>query len=55
MGLPPGWVTGPDVTELGVPRSAQLRMIGNGVVPLQAEAAARILLERACSPLAVAS
>jgi len=55
MGLPPGWVTGPDVTELGVPRSAQLRMIGNGVVPRQAEAAARILLERAWSPLAVAS
>lgn len=55
MGLPVGWVTGPDVTELGVPRSAQLRMIGNGVVPLQAEAAARILLERAARPLAAAS
>lgn len=55
MGLPPGWVTGPDVTELGVHRSAQLRMIGNGVVPRQAEAAARILLERAVRPLAVAS
>lgn len=55
MGLPPGWVTGPDVTELGVPRSAMLRMIGNGVVPRQAEAAARILLERACSPRAIAS
>ena len=55
MGLPPGWVTGPDVEALAVPRSAQLRMIGNGVVPLQAEAAARILLEQACSPLAAAS
>ena len=55
MGLPPGWVTGPDVTEFGVPRSAQLRMIGNGVVPLQADAASRILLERALRPLAVAS
>ena len=50
MGLPPGWVTGPDVAALGVPRSAMLRMIGNGVVPRQAEAAARILLDRVFPP-----
>lgn len=31
MGLPPGWVTGIDI-----PRTAQLRALGNGVVPQQA-------------------
>jgi len=31
MGLPAGWVTG-----IPVPRTAQLRALGNGVVPLQA-------------------
>lgn len=40
MGLPPGWVT--DVP--GLSRSAQLRMLGNGCVPLQAAAALAYLL-----------
>lgn len=40
MGLPPGWVTGID----GLPRGAQLRALGNGVVPAQAAHALRILL-----------
>lgn len=31
MGIPPGWVT-----DLDIPRTAQLRALGNGVVPLQA-------------------
>lgn len=31
MGLPEGWVTG-----VGIPRSAQLKALGNGVVPQQA-------------------
>lgn len=41
MGLPPGWVTDPD---LALPRTAQLRALGNGVVPQQAEYAVRHLL-----------
>ena len=40
MGLEPGWVT--DVP--GNTRNDQLRMLGNGVVPQQAEAALRTLL-----------
>ena len=35
MMLPNGWVTGVP----GLTRSQQLRMLGNGVVPAQAEAA----------------
>jgi DNA (cytosine-5)-methyltransferase 1 len=38
MGLPAGWVTG-----LGLPRTIQLRILGNGVVPQQAAAAVREL------------
>jgi hypothetical protein len=34
MGLPDGWVT-----ALNLPRTAQLRALGNGVVPAQAELA----------------
>jgi DNA (cytosine-5)-methyltransferase 1 len=40
MGLPAGWVT--DVP--GISRNAQLKMLGNGVVPQQAAAAIRWLL-----------
>lgn len=36
MGLPEGWVTGH-----GLPRTAELKMLGNGVVPQQAIAALR--------------
>jgi DNA (cytosine-5)-methyltransferase 1 len=41
MGLPEGWVTDP---ALGLPRTAQLQALGNGVVPQQAQAAVRHLL-----------
>ena len=39
MGLPAGWVT--DVPDL--PRSAQLKALGNGVVPQQAALALSLL------------
>jgi DNA (cytosine-5)-methyltransferase 1 len=39
MGLPPGWVT-----DLSLPRTAQLRALGNGVVPQQATYAVSLLL-----------
>ena len=38
MGLPDGWVTGVDI-----PRSAQLKALGNGVVPQQAALALALL------------
>jgi len=38
MGLPPGWVT-----ETGLSRAQQLKMLGNGVVPQQAEYALELL------------
>lgn len=41
MGLEPGWVTGVP----GLSRSAQIRVIGNGVVPRQAAMATASLLE----------
>lgn len=40
MGLPEGWVT-----NLGLSRSAELKMLGNGVVPQQAHLALEILTE----------
>lgn len=43
MGLPPGWVMGAD---LALPRSAQLRGLGNGVVPQQAAFALRYLIQQ---------
>lgn len=50
MGLPEGWVT--DVP--GLSRNAQLKALGNGVVPQQAAMALRMLLERAgITPLVV--
>ena len=39
MGLDPGWVT-----DLGLPRTLALRVLGNGVVPQQATVALRLLL-----------
>ncbi|WP_291408920.1 hypothetical protein [Actinophytocola sp.] len=39
MGLPPGFVT-----DLPLPRTAQLRALGNGVVPQQAAYAVSLLL-----------
>lgn len=41
MGLPSGWIT-----DLGLPRSAELKILGNGVVPAQAYAAISSLLPR---------
>jgi DNA (cytosine-5)-methyltransferase 1 len=38
MGLPEGWVTGH-----GLSASAELKMLGNGVVPQQAALALRLL------------
>lgn len=43
QGIGPGHVTA--VPGLG--RNAQLRALGNGVIPQQAEAALRLLLDRA--------
>ena len=43
MGLPAGHVT----DTPGLPRSAQLKALGNGVVPQQAAAAIQLLAERA--------
>ena len=40
MGLPEGWVTG-----LGFARSTALKALGNGVVPQQAEAAFRFMID----------
>lgn len=42
MGLPEGWVT----AVPGLTRNAQLKALGNGVVPQQAELALRVLLDR---------
>ncbi|MEV6909459.1 hypothetical protein [Amycolatopsis sp. NPDC051071] len=42
MGLPPGWVT---AGHLDLPRTAQLRALGNGVMPQQAARALRHLLD----------
>jgi DNA (cytosine-5)-methyltransferase 1 len=39
LGLPAGWVT--DVP--GIPRTQQLKILGNGCVPAQAAAALHIL------------
>ncbi|GAA1657277.1 hypothetical protein GCM10009765_03490 [Fodinicola feengrottensis] len=46
MGLPEGHVTG-----TALPRSAQLKVLGNGVVPQQAATALRILLDALPAPL----
>lgn len=40
QGLPPGWVT-----DVPLPRTAQLRALGNGVVPQQAAHAVALLLD----------
>ncbi|MDR1513261.1 MAG: hypothetical protein LBS56_07250 [Propionibacteriaceae bacterium] len=44
MGLPEGWVTHPG---LGLSRRAQIKALGNGVVPAQAALALRVLLHAA--------
>lgn len=43
MGLDEGWVTGVP----GIARTNQIKILGNGVVPRQAESALRMLLDRA--------
>jgi hypothetical protein len=42
MGLPPGWTT---AENLELPRTAQLRALGNGVMPQQAAHAMTLLLD----------
>ena len=42
MGLPPGWVTG----IRSIPRSAQIKILGNGVVPQQGRFAVHTLAQR---------
>lgn len=46
MGLAPGWIT----AVPGLARAAQLKALGNGVVPQQAVSAVRLLLGRAHRP-----
>ena len=46
MGLPTGHVT----NVAGLSRTGQLRALGNGVIPLQAATALRMLLDRATPP-----
>ena len=46
MGLVPGFVTGVP----GIPRTRQLKIIGNGVVPQQAAVALRLLIGAAAIP-----
>ncbi|MBB5801148.1 hypothetical protein F4560_000916 [Saccharothrix ecbatanensis] len=46
MGVSPGWVT-----DLPLPRAAQLRALGNGVVPQQAAHAVSLLLDELAEPL----
>jgi hypothetical protein len=41
LGYPAGWVTDP---ALGLPRTAQLRVLGNAVQPQVAELATQLLL-----------
>jgi len=48
MGLPAGWVTGVPIS-----RNAQLKALGNGVVPQQAAAAVRALLGGSAAPSGV--
>ena len=43
MGLPEGWVTDP---EIGLKRNDQLKALGNGVVPQQAEMALQLLIDK---------
>lgn len=49
MGLPAG-----HVTDVNIPRNAQLKALGNGVVPQQAALALRYLLTGVVNEMAVA-
>lgn len=49
MGLPAGWVT-----DIGISRAAQIRTLGNGVVPAQAATAIGLLLDDLGHDLAAA-
>jgi DNA (cytosine-5)-methyltransferase 1 len=51
IGLAPGFVTGVP----GIPRTRQLKIIGNGVVPQQASAALRLLIGATAVPAVPAS
>ncbi|MFE7744202.1 hypothetical protein [Nocardia sp. NPDC057455] len=50
MFWPPGWVTNP---VLNLSRARQLKILGNGVVPVQAHAAFAWLLDPLCAVEAV--
>ena len=50
-GLAPGFVTGVP----GIPRTRQLKLIGNGVVPQQAALALRLLIRAAAIPAPISS
>lgn len=50
MGLPPGWVT-----DAGITRAEQLKVLGNGVVPQQAAAAIRRLVSVSNGPMLAAA
>ncbi|SFF87100.1 hypothetical protein SAMN05216251_13337 [Actinacidiphila alni] len=45
MGLPAGYVT-----DFGLPRTGELRALGNGAVSQQAEEALRVLVHSKCPP-----
>ena len=47
MGLPAGWVT-----DAGIPRNAQLKALGNGIVWQQMALALRLLLDLDAAPVA---
>lgn len=47
MGVPAGWVT-----DINITRNEQLKALGNGVVPQQAELALSILWARVTEELA---
>lgn len=49
MGLPAGWVT----NVPGLPRNAQLKALGNGVVPLHGATALQAMADRAAPLRAV--
>jgi len=58
MGLPAGWVTDPSIWsgwKTGAARNAQLKALGNGVVPQQCAAAVRHLLNVRNNTLEVAA
>jgi DNA (cytosine-5)-methyltransferase 1 len=50
MGLPDGWVTAPDI---GLSWNEQVKALGNGVVPQQAQLALSIMWPRVVESLGI--